>query len=107
MKLYSRRSFRFIACFLFCAAQLQFSAWSAPLLTPYAQKGKLEIKNVSGASATVAQYQKLELRVDLSATYDNPFDPADVALDARVQAPSGNTLSVPGFLYRPHRRHRD
>ena len=52
----------------------------------------------------VARYATAEYAVALKADYRNAFDPADVALDLRVVAPSGRESSVPGFLYRPYRR---
>ena len=76
----------------------------APIVTPYAQRGPLEIRNVSPPTRAPLQFARIEFTVQLSATFDNPFDPADVTLDAQVTAPSGKTLSVPGFLYRPFER---
>jgi len=80
---------------------------SAPIATPYAQKGRLAIKSVTPSATAVPQYGMLEFTVALSATYDNPFDPEDVALDAHVNCPSGKSLSVPGFLYRAYSRELD
>ncbi|MBT7301511.1 MAG: DUF5060 domain-containing protein [Victivallales bacterium] len=42
-------------------------------------------------------YGLVELMVDLQGTWDNPFDPDDVALDAVVTLPSGKTYTQPGF----------
>jgi hypothetical protein len=42
-------------------------------------------------------YERVELNPDVAATFDNPFDPDDVALDAEIAAPDGRTLRVPGF----------
>jgi hypothetical protein len=83
------------------AAQSVFGA--SPLATPYAQKGKLEFAGIS-LTDQMTQYEKFEVFVDFTATYDNPFDPADIALDARVKSPSGKILNVPGFLSRPYTR---
>lgn len=52
--------------------------------------------------AAVAQYEKLELNVDLKATFDNPFDPDQVDLSAEFTAPSGKMTKVWGF-YNPGR----
>lgn len=59
---------------------------------------KLEIRDVSPRSASTERYGRLELTVDLGATYDNPYDPDDIALDAIFTTPSGKELTVPGFL---------
>ena len=64
----------------------------------------LAIRAVTPSSASVRQYERLELRVDIGATYDNPFDPDDVRLDALITAPSGRRLVVPGFFAVDHRR---
>ena len=62
------------------------------------------IGKVTPSATKVGQYEKLELRVDLAATYDNPFDPDEVRLDAVFRAPSGAELTVPGFFMLPERR---
>lgn len=80
------------------------AAASPSIVTPYARKAPLEIRKVALSAPTVPRYGRLELTVDLSATFDNPFDPEDIAVDARVRMPSGQTLSVPGFWYRPYDR---
>ena len=64
----------------------------------------LAINTVTPETARVPQYDRLELRVELGATYDNPFDPDDVRLDAVFTAPSGRQLVVPGFFIVEHRR---
>jgi len=74
------------------------------LVSPYAQHGTLDIRNVRLPAAQVACYERIELTVDLSATYSNPFDPEDIALDAQITLPDGKTVSVPGFLDRPYQR---
>jgi len=75
-----------------------------PIVTPYAQRGPVQIRDVKLGAERVAQYEMQELTVDLGATYDNPFDPEDVSLDAEVVTPSGKTFRVPGFLDRPYER---
>lgn len=65
---------------------------------------KLALRGAKPNVAAVGRYEKLELAVDLGATYDNPFDPADVALDAVFTSPSGQRRSVPGFFLVPYRR---
>lgn len=64
----------------------------------------LAIREVRSSAPSLRLYEKLELAVDLSATYDNPYDPDDVALDALFTAPSGKTLTVPGFFMVEHER---
>lgn len=71
--------------------------------TPYAAEAPLAIRNVS-FPPQADQWQLEEGKVDLSATYDDPFDPDDISVDAMVVAPSGRKFTVPGFLYRGYSR---
>ncbi len=64
----------------------------------------LAIRSVTPDSARLPLYEPLELSVDLGATYDNPFDPDDVRLDALFTTPSGKKLTVPAFFTVEHRR---
>lgn len=45
----------------------------------------------------VPVYERVELSADVAATFDNPFDPDDVSLEAQITTPDGRTLRVPGF----------
>ncbi|MBI2299341.1 MAG: DUF5060 domain-containing protein [Armatimonadetes bacterium] len=38
------------------------------------------------------------VEVDLTGTFDNPFDPEQIALDAEITAPDGRLLRVPGYF---------
>lgn len=76
----------------------------AGLITPYAQHDKLAIRSVRLSSDRVACYERVEMTPDFSATYDNPFDPDDVSVDARITLPDGKTVPVPGFFDRPYQR---
>lgn len=46
---------------------------------------------------TVGLYQKLEISLDIKAVYNNPFDPADIDVQALFTAPSGKTWTIMGF----------
>lgn len=48
----------------------------------------------------VLRYEKFELRIDLRATFDNPYDPDQVDLWAEFKAPSGKEWKIWGF-YNP------
>ena len=72
-----------------------------PELPVLAGPGWLAIRAVTGESDTVGRYEKVELVIDLSATYDNPFDPEQVDLRAEFAAPSGKRREVIGFFYQP------
>ena len=49
-------------------------------------------------SGTVGLYEKLQLGVDLQATYSNPFDPDEIDLWAEFTAPSGKCAEDLGLL---------
>lgn len=51
-------------------------------------------------TAPVGRYEKLELRVDLKATFENPYDPEQLDLWAEFTAPSGRVWKIWGF-YNP------
>ncbi len=61
-------------------------------------RGELAIHSVTPSAESVAVGRMIELSIDLSATYDNPFDPDEVALDAEFTAPSGAVIQAPGFF---------
>jgi hypothetical protein len=42
----------------------------------------------------------IEARVDLPSRHENPFDPGQIAVEARVRRPSGPDLVVPAFFTR-------
>ena len=67
-------------------------------------RGPLAIRQATPSATSVPRYARLELAVDLTAAWDNPYDPDDVALDATFTSPSGKKLSVPGFFMVEQRR---
>lgn len=63
----------------------------------------LAIGRASFDPPSVETYGTIELAADVAATYENPFDPEQIAVDAEVTAPDGKTAVVPGFYYVPMR----
>lgn len=55
------------------------------------------IDDVTVSSDTVGLYEKLELTVDLTASYTNPFDPDDIDLWATFSSPTSVDWRVNGF----------
>jgi len=51
----------------------------------------------AAVSYPVARYEKLELIVDLQATFQNPYDPDQIDLTAEFTAPSGKVWKIWGF----------
>jgi len=70
-------------------------------------KAKLTINDVILSSEQVPRYSMLELNVDLSATYDNLFEPDDIYIDALFTSPSGKKINVPGFIYQGFKSEQD
>ncbi len=66
---------------------------------PEPQRSHLSINDVKSSMDRVPRFHPFEFTVDLSATYDNPFDPDDIALDATFITPSGGKMKLPGFFY--------
>ncbi len=62
------------------------------------KKAPLRLRTVTPSTKQLRCYETLTVRVDLDATYDNPFDPDQVAVDAEIVTPSGKRLIVPGFF---------
>ena len=75
----------------------------AAAITPYAMRESLRLGPLVLAP-TAPRYGIVDFEVDAHGTYDDPFDPVQVRLDAKVTKPDGSTISVPGFLDRPFRR---
>jgi hypothetical protein len=48
-------------------------------------------------TAEVGLYEKLELRIEMRATFENPYDPDDIDLWAEFTAPSGKVWKIWGF----------
>ncbi len=59
------------------------------------------------APAEVARGGKCEIEVALEGTWDNPYDPEQIALDAEVVTASGAAYTMPGFFMVRHRRERE
>ncbi|HOX05966.1 MAG TPA: hypothetical protein PK280_06160 [Planctomycetota bacterium] len=54
-----------------------------------------------------ALFTRVEYTFGINRTFANPFDPECVEVRARVLAPSGQLLTVPGFFYQGYRRTAD
>ncbi len=54
--------------------------------------------------AQVGRYEKLELTLTPQRTYDNPFDPCEVAIDLMIECPSGKSVVLPAFFSQDYER---
>lgn len=73
-------------------------------LAPLCLEARAEAPRINRVEADrpkVAVYETVELAIDLTAKYDNPFDPDDIVVDADVATPDGRSLRVPGFYAEP------
>ena len=61
-----------------------------------------ELALTAQAPRTVPLYGKCELDVTLNGTWNNPYDPDDIALDAQVVTASGRRYTLPGFFMVRH-----
>jgi hypothetical protein len=96
-----------LALFLLFVAGLGLSA--ATPSDAYTQpdlgmSGPLAIRGVSLNRSRVGRFGKLEITVDLSATYANPFDPDQIDLGADFSGPNGEAAHIDGFLDQPFDR---
>jgi hypothetical protein len=76
------------ACDVVSAAGVRSSDRAAPA-----------IRHVRANDAAPAVHGPYELRFEIPDRYANPFDPREVAVDADIRLPSGESVSVPGFYY--------
>jgi hypothetical protein len=73
---------------------------------PTCDNRKLRISGVKLDRSSVPTFETVEAVVDLAATYKNPFDPDEIAVDAEITTPGGRKLNVPGFFSVPMRMDR-
>ncbi|MGC8828207.1 MAG: DUF5060 domain-containing protein [Verrucomicrobiia bacterium] len=75
--------------------------------TIYSKQDKLAINSVKLSETEIPLFKRFEIKVDLKATYDNPFDSEDISLDANIILPDSQTITVPGFFKRNYSRRLD
>ena len=62
------------------------------------KRAPLQLKSVTPSANRLRRYETLEVKVDLDATYDNPFDPQQISVEAEFVSPSGKKFQVHGFF---------
>jgi hypothetical protein len=78
--------------------------WAELGRSRWRQAGKLAVRKTEVLTRDPACWKRLDLRVDLSASFDTPFDPDQIAVDALFTTPSGHTMTVPAFFYQNFER---
>lgn len=69
------------------------------LFVPILLNGQMPaVKSVHALEATVEQFGKLELNVELEAVYDNPYDYEAIEVQAVFTGPDGAEITVDGFF---------
>ncbi len=66
-------------------------------VSPTFSNGVLSI-NSEDFPPQVEQYSRIIIALDLSATYNNPFDAKQINVQAVIETPSGKTEKVPAFF---------
>ncbi|MEN6345701.1 MAG: DUF5060 domain-containing protein [Armatimonadia bacterium] len=81
------------------AAQLEAKVKAAVTSQMVAMESNkpLALRGVRPSAQQVARYERLDLDLDLDATFDNPFDPEDIDVTATFVGPDGKEVTVPGF----------
>ena len=94
------------------AEQQRLAAARAAMRLDYTSREPLALRAVTRfeggrpikTGASVGLYGLAEWHLDLTATFDNPFDPRDVDVVGEFVAPSGRALAVPAFYARDYTR---
>ena len=56
------------------------------------------------AASQVGRYERVDFALDVPGTYANPFDPDQVEVNLRIEAPSGRVLTLPAFWGQDYER---
>jgi len=81
----------FISLFLIAAGFLCVIVESAPVIT-----------NIQENNNIIGRYEKFEVSFAVAGSYNNPFDPGDIKVDAHFITPASVELIQPGFYYQEY-----
>ena len=65
----------------------------------WASRESLQIGTIEVLTENPIQWRRLELKAQVSGTFETPFDEGEIAVDAEVATHCGRTLRVPAFFY--------
>jgi hypothetical protein len=74
-----------------------------PLLT-LESRGEPGLSGVTAEPASVPQYSRYEISFQASGAWSNPYDPAQVAIDAVFHTPDQRELVMPAFFFQDYDR---
>jgi hypothetical protein len=80
-----------------CAAPSATLTPTAPPASPSPAGPPPSLGSVTADRDTPGRYERIELAVPVTATYENAYNSRQVALGAVFQAPSGAAWEIPGF----------
>ncbi|HZG65868.1 MAG TPA: DUF5060 domain-containing protein [Herpetosiphonaceae bacterium] len=84
------------------AASTSTTVPSTTTTSPAATTSPVKINSVQANALSIGRYEKIELSLDIEATYQNPFDPAQIDVRADFVAPDGQQWSVPAFYWQDY-----
>lgn len=61
----------------------------------------IQVLSATPSATEAPLYGRIEIDVAIQATFQNPFDPDQIAVDAQITTATGKTYSLPGFYYQP------
>ena len=72
---------------------------TAPTIdSTYAQTGPLKIRRLTPSTTSVSRYGKFEVTLDITGTFNNPFDPDEIDVGGDFSGPDGEQVHVNGFF---------
>jgi len=78
--------------------------WSTQGRRRWKQAEQLAVRKTEILTRDPACWKRLDVRVDLAATFETPFDQDQVAVDALFTTPSGKQMTVPAFFFQNFER---
>jgi len=79
-------------------SQLLFIMFVIFIITTIIQSNPA-VQNIYALKDTIDQYDKFEVTFDVTAVFNNPFDPDEIDIMAAFKSPSGKEWQIPGFYY--------
>ncbi len=79
--------------------------WAVPGFRRWKKAQPLAVDRVEVLTTSPACWKRVDLRIDLRATFETPFDSDQIQVDALLTTPSGKKMTVPAFFDQPFERH--
>jgi hypothetical protein len=61
------------------------------------QTNPIQIVSATPNATEAPVFGRIDIAIDLQATFSNPYDPSQVTLDAHITPPTGTAYDLPGF----------